>query len=222
MVNPQLKVETPRFIAELQARATMAPVAETAREEEDLALELRGLSVWYGSFQALRDVSLRIGPGEKIALEVVRHHRLLEAYLTSALGFSWDEVHAEADHLEHVISEDLEERIAAYLGNPAADPHGAPIPERDGSLPVRREVRLSDLEVGAEAVVVRVSDRDPELLRYLDRLGLRPPSRLRLLERGPFDGPLHIEAVDSGAIVPLSRRVTDEVFVLPESIVEGA
>jgi len=166
---------------------------------------------------------VRLTPkGRTAALEVVRHHRLLEAYLTSALGFSWDEVHAEADHLEHVISEDLEERIAAYLGNPAADPHGAPIPERDGSLPLRREVRLSDLEVGSEAVVVRVSDRDPDLLRYLDRLGLRPPSRLRLLERGPFDGPLHVEAVDSGAVVPLSRRVTDEVFVVPETTLEGA
>jgi DtxR family Mn-dependent transcriptional regulator len=166
---------------------------------------------------------VRLTPkGRTAALEVVRHHRLLEAYLTSALGFSWDEVHAEADHLEHVISEDLEERIAAYLGHPAADPHGAPIPERDGSLPVRREVRLSDLEVGAEAAVARVSDRDPELLRYLDRLGLRPSSRLRLLERGPFDGPLHVETVGSGTIIPLSRRVTDEIFVVPESIAEGA
>ena len=166
---------------------------------------------------------VRLTPkGRTAALEVVRHHRLLEAYLTSALGFSWDEVHAEADHLEHVISEDLEERIAAYLGNPAADPHGAPIPERDGSLPLRREVRLTDLEVGTEAVVARVSDRDPDLLRYLDRLGLRPPSRLRLLERGPFDGPLHVEAVDSGEVVPLSRRVTDEVFVVPETTLEGA
>jgi DtxR family Mn-dependent transcriptional regulator len=166
---------------------------------------------------------VRLTPkGRTAALEVVRHHRLLEAYLTSALGFSWDEVHAEADHLEHVISEDLEERIAAYLGHPAADPHGAPIPERDGSLPVRREVRLSDLAVGAEAAVARVTDRDPEMLRYLDRLGLRPLSRLRLLERGPFDGPLHVEAVGTGAIIPLSRRVTDEIFVVPESIAEGA
>jgi DtxR family Mn-dependent transcriptional regulator len=159
--------------------------------------------------------------GRAAALEVVRHHRLLEAYLTSALGFSWDEVHAEADHLEHVISEDLEERIAAYLGHPASDPHGAPIPQRDGSLPARHELRLSDLEVGTQAVVSRVSDREPELLRYLDQLGLRPHSRLRVLERGPFDGPLHVEAVDSGEIVPLSRRVTDEVFVVVKTVAEG-
>jgi DtxR family Mn-dependent transcriptional regulator len=166
---------------------------------------------------------VRLTPaGERAALEVVRHHRLLETYLTSALGFAWDEVHAEADHLEHVISEDLEERIAAYLGHPTADPHGAPIPQRDGSLPVRREVRLSDVEAGTEAVVLRVSDRDPELLRYLDRLGLRPPARLRVLERGPFDGPLQVETLPSGAVVPLSRRVTDEVYVVPESLLEGA
>jgi DtxR family Mn-dependent transcriptional regulator len=160
--------------------------------------------------------------GRAAALEVVRHHRLLEAYLTSALGFSWDEVHAEADHLEHVISEDLEDRIAAYLGNPTSDPHGAPIPHRDGTLPTRREVRLSELEAGAEAVIARVSDRDPELLRYLDQLGLTPSARLRLEERGPFDGPLHIEIVGSGARVALSRRVTDEVFVVPDTILEGA
>jgi DtxR family Mn-dependent transcriptional regulator len=166
---------------------------------------------------------VRLTPsGERAALEVVRHHRLLETYLTSALGFAWDEVHAEADHLEHVISEDLEERIAAYLGHPTADPHGAPIPRRDGSLPLRQEVRLSDVEAGTEAVVLRVSDRDPELLRYLDRLGLRPPARLRVLERGPFDGPLHVEIILSGAVVPLSRRVTDEVYVVPESLLEGA
>jgi DtxR family Mn-dependent transcriptional regulator len=166
---------------------------------------------------------VRLTPkGRTAALEVVRHHRLLEAYLTSALGFSWDEVHAEADHLEHVISEDLEERIAAYLGNPAADPHGAPIPQRDGSLPVRREARLSELAVGAQAIVARVPDRDPELLRYLERLGLTPSARLRLEERGPFDGPLHVEVVGSGIRAALSRGVSDEIFVFPDTILEGA
>ena len=185
---------------------------------------LKKLAVGPGPLVAYtRYRGVRLTPeGQEAALEVVRHHRLLETYLTSALGFSWDEVHAEADHLEHVISEDLEERIAAYLGHPDADPHGAPIPQRDGSLPVRRETRLSDLEAGTEAVVSRVSDRDPELLRYLDRLGLRPPGRLRILERGPFDGPMHVEIADTGVVVPLSRRVTDEVFVVAESVVEGA
>jgi DtxR family Mn-dependent transcriptional regulator len=165
---------------------------------------------------------VRLTPkGREAALEVIRHHRLLETYLTSALGFSWDEVHAEADHLEHVISEDLEDRIAAYLGHPDSDPHGAPIPQRDGSLPARREVRLTDLEPGSLASVSRVSDRDPELLRYLDRLGLRPAGRLRVIERGPFDGPMHVEVVGSGEVVALGRRVSDELFVVPEPVVEG-
>jgi len=166
---------------------------------------------------------VRLTPrGRAAALEVVRHHRLLEAYLTSALGFSWDQVHAEADHLEHVISEDLEERIADYLGHPTADPHGAPIPRRDGSLPARREVRLSDLEVGAEGVIARVSDRDPELLRYLARLGLRLQTRVRLTERGPFDGPLHVEIVATGGSFALTRRVTDEIYLAVEPVPQGA
>jgi DtxR family Mn-dependent transcriptional regulator len=173
--------------------------------------------------QYVRYRGVRLTPaGEKAALEVVRHHRLLETYLASALGYAWDEVHDEADHLEHVISEDLEDRIADFLGHPAADPHGAPIPRRDGSVPARHELRLTEVEPGGEVVVSSVSDRDPELLRYLDRLGLRPPARLRVLERGPFDGPLHVEAVASGAVVPLSRRVTDEIFVVLESQLEGA
>jgi DtxR family Mn-dependent transcriptional regulator len=148
----------------------------------------------------------------------VRHHRLLETYLTTALGYSWDEVHTEADHLEHVISEDFEERIAAFLGQPQSDPHGAPIPRRDGSLPARREIRLTDLAVGQEGAISRVSDRDPELLRYLDRLGLRPPQRLKVLERGPFDGPLQIQSSASPSVIALSRRVTDDVYVVVVSV----
>ena len=162
---------------------------------------------------------VRLTPkAEKAALEVIRHHRLLETYLTAALGYSWDQVHTEADHLEHVISEDFEERIAAFLGHPQSDPHGAPIPQRDGSLPARREIRLTDLAVGQEGAISRVSDRDPELLRYLDRLGLRPPQRLRVLERGPFDGPLHIQSSTSPSVIALSRRVTDDVYVVVLSV----
>lgn len=155
-------------------------------------------------------------PGEKAALEVVRHHRLLEAYLTTALGYSWDEVHLEAEALEHVISEDFEDRIADFLGHPETDPHGAPIPNRDGSVPPRREVRLTDLPVGRAAAVSRVPDRDPELLRYLDRLGLRPSQRVRKLSQEPFDGPLQIQAEENETIVALGRRVAEDVFVVEE------
>jgi DtxR family transcriptional regulator, Mn-dependent transcriptional regulator len=130
--------------------------------------------------------------GERIALEVMRHHRLLERYLVEALGFSWDEVHEEADRLEHHISEAMEARLAAVLGNPTVDPHGDPIPGVDGSIPHVPEGRLLDLPPGGQAVVCRVADQDPERLRYLDRLGIRPGATVLLLEALPFDGPLRI------------------------------
>jgi DtxR family Mn-dependent transcriptional regulator len=152
--------------------------------------------------------------GRKVALEVIRHHRLVESYLVAALGYGWDEVHGEADHLEHVISEELEDRIAAYLGDPQADPHGAPIPPRDGNLPRLQDRRLSEVGVGQRARITRVADRDPELLRYLDRLGLRPQRRLRVTGQSPFDGPLYVQADGAEEIHPLSRRVTDEIYVL--------
>ena len=155
--------------------------------------------------------------GRKVALEVIRHHRLVESYLVAALGYGWDEVHPEADHLEHVISEALEERIATYLGNPQADPHGAPIPPRDGSIPPSQDRRLSDVGVDQVVQITRVADRDPELLRYLDRLGMRPHRRVRITGRSPFDGPLHVQPDGRDEVYALSRRITDDVFVLVES-----
>lgn len=157
---------------------------------------------------------VRLTPrGRKVALEIIRHHRLLETYLSQALGYGWDEVHQEADRLEHVISEELEERIARFLGHPRVDPHGHPIPARDGSLPEKRELRLTDLEVGRRARVSRVSDRDPDLLRYLDRLGLRLNAPVEVVDRGPFEGPLHVRLLERDEVHALSRQVTDQVFV---------
>lgn len=112
--------------------------------------------------------------GEQVALEVLRHHRLLELYLVEQLGMSWEEVHAEADRLEHVISEGLEDRIAAALGQPERDPHGDPIPARDGTLPSDPWQRLTDVTAGTAVEILRVSDRDPRLLQYLAERGLRP------------------------------------------------
>lgn len=131
--------------------------------------------------------------GEQIALEMVRHHRLLELYLVEALGMSWDEVHDEAEVLEHVISETLEERIATFLGNPQFDPHGAPIPARDGTLPKRDSQPLTLLDVGCRALVVEVDDRDAERLRYLAGLGITPGTAIVLLARAPFEGPLTLQ-----------------------------
>jgi DtxR family Mn-dependent transcriptional regulator len=127
--------------------------------------------------------------GEKMALEVIRHHRLLELYLAEALGVPWDQVHDEAEKLEHAISEDLEDRIAAALGDPAFDPHGAPIPARDGTIERIEAVPLSEVGAGSRVVVVEVEDRDPELLRYLGELDLFPGTAVEVVRVDPY-GPL--------------------------------
>jgi DtxR family Mn-dependent transcriptional regulator len=141
------------------------------------------------------------GTGERIALEVVRHHRLLERYLVEALGYGWDEVHDEAERLEHHISEALEARMAAALGDPTVDPHGDPIPHLDGSVAGADTRKLVDLAPGDVAVVRRVSDQDPERLRYLEQLGLRPGANVRLLEALPFDGPLRLEIAGTEQVI---------------------
>src|SRR6058998_3845676 len=127
--------------------------------------------------------------GLKVALEVLRHHRLLERYLAEELGVPWDRVHDEAEVLEHVLSEELEELIAAKLGNPTHDPHGDPIPSRDLTIDEPDTARLHDVEPGAGGTFVRISDSDPEMLRYLDARGIRPGDRFEVVERQPFDGP---------------------------------
>jgi|SRR5215211_86702 len=131
--------------------------------------------------------------GERVALEVMRHHRLLEAYLAEALGMPWDRVHEEAEVLEHYISEELEERIAIALGDPSRDPHGDPIPDRELSLDTERGVALVALEPGAEGVFSRVSDSDPEMLRYLAECSIHPGSRLRVVRVQPFGGPVFVD-----------------------------
>jgi hypothetical protein len=126
--------------------------------------------------------------GQQVALEVIRHHRLLELYLVDVLGFPWDEAHAEAECLEHYVSEKMEARIAAALGDPTRDPHGDPIPSQDGAVAERRDKRLLDLEPGEGGIIVRVSDRDLEQLRYLGGLGLYPSVTVVVLEKVPFEG----------------------------------
>ena len=130
--------------------------------------------------------------GERVALEVMRHHRLLELYLAEHLGVPWDRVHEEAEALEHVISEDLEARIAAKLGHPTHDPHGDPIPSVDLVIDEGQTRSLADLEVGDRGRFVRVSDADPEMLRYLDGRGIALGDRLEIVERQPFGGPLTV------------------------------
>jgi DtxR family Mn-dependent transcriptional regulator len=149
--------------------------------------------------------------GEKVALEVIRHHRLLELYLHEALGYGWDEVHSEAERLEHVLSEAMEEKIDAFLGRPVLDPHGDPIPSREGVVARPADTRLTDLPDGRAAVVARVQNNDPELLRYLGRLGLYPGAAVSIVSREPFAGPLFVRVGETEHAI--GRGVGDSVFV---------
>jgi DtxR family Mn-dependent transcriptional regulator len=149
--------------------------------------------------------------GERIALEVVRHHRLIELFLVQALGFSWDEVHDEAERLEHHISEKLEARIAAVLGEPTFDPHGDPIPSLEGTLPADKGARLADLTVGEHGCISRVRDQQPERLRYLADLGLVPGAQLEVVASAPFDGPLSVRI--GAGVHPLDRRLAREIYI---------
>jgi DtxR family Mn-dependent transcriptional regulator len=128
--------------------------------------------------------------GRRVALEVLRHHRLLELYLAESLGVPWDRVHDEAEILEHVLSEELEELIAAKLGNPTHDPHGDPIPTAALEIEERPTQALAALPTGASGLFVRVSDSDPNMQRYLADLGITPGDRFEVVDRQPFGGPL--------------------------------
>jgi DtxR family Mn-dependent transcriptional regulator len=130
--------------------------------------------------------------GERKAMEVIRHHRLLELYLARELGYSWDKVHDEADKLEHVISEEFEDRLDALLGHPTVDPHGDPIPSKDGVITARTGRSLAQLEDGQSAHILRVNDQNSEKLCYLGQLGLYPETHVQMISRAPFGGPLRI------------------------------
>lgn len=150
--------------------------------------------------------------GQKIALEVIRHHRLVELYLIEALGFSWDEVHEQADLLEHVIGEKLEERIAAALNYPDFDPHGDPIPAKDGTVTLVDSFPLSEAEAGTQVRVARIpNDANGELLRYLGKLGLVPGTSLELVKVAPFAGPLTVKIGAETKVI--GRRVAEAVLV---------
>jgi DtxR family transcriptional regulator, Mn-dependent transcriptional regulator len=149
--------------------------------------------------------------GERLALEVIRHHRLLELFLAEVLEMPWDRVHEEAEVLEHHISEDLEELIAAKLGEPARDPHGDPIPSRELALGDDDTVALSEMEPGQSGVFARVSDRDASMLRYLAERGIQPGARLRVGEREPFGGPLTVEI--GGEAHPLGAELAERIRV---------
>ncbi len=139
--------------------------------------------------------------GRLAALQLIRRHRIIESYLVQRLGFGWEHVHEEAERLEHAASNELIARMAESIGNPTEDPHGAPIPAADGTIDEIHLESLADVAVGSEATVMRMSDRDPEFLLYLDALGIRPGARVRVLAREPFDGPLTIQVGGASQII---------------------
>jgi DtxR family Mn-dependent transcriptional regulator len=151
--------------------------------------------------------------GTARALEVLRHHRLLERFLHDFLDYSWDEVHDEAERLEHFISERLEDRIAAKLGDPETDPHGHPIPERNGALPARKEILLSGWACGVPAVISSVSDRDPAALREMTRLGLTPGVPV-IVEAGTRGASLRVRIGDRVDSVRLSQALAGGISVV--------
>lgn len=150
--------------------------------------------------------------GLKIALEVLRHHRLLELYLKEVMGYSWEELHEEAERLEHHISETFEDKIDELLGYPTRDPHGHPIPSRSGDAEEIATERLADLEAGAQAVVCHLADDDPALLDHLEARGLMPDASVEVVEAEAFEGPLTVRVEDGDAQV-VGRIVAKSVFV---------
>jgi DtxR family Mn-dependent transcriptional regulator len=153
--------------------------------------------------------------GRTAALRTLRRHRILECYLTEVLGYAWDRVHDEAERLEHAASEELIERMAGALGDPVHDPHGAPIPTRDGRVEEAMLRSLAEITAGERVRVRQVQDDDAERLRYLAELGIRPGALVRILDRAPFDGPITVwvDAAGGGATRAIGVSLAAEVHV---------
>ncbi|GAC1514695.1 MAG: metal-dependent transcriptional regulator [Gemmatimonadaceae bacterium] len=134
------------------------------------------------------------GAGRRAALRTLRRHRIIEAYLARALAYPWDRVHAEAERLEHAASDELVDRMAEAIGEPTVDPHGAPIPTREGSVDERRFIPLAELPAGQQARVARVDDEDADRLRYLAELGMTPGVTVEIVSQAPFEGPITLRA----------------------------
>jgi len=153
--------------------------------------------------------------GKKVALEILRHHRLLELYLKEVMGYSWDEVHDEAEKLEHHISEQFEDRIAELLNHPTHDPHGDPIPTKDGVMPKKATLALNEAEINTLYMVGRVRDQNPELLRYLEQQGVLPGVELTIIEKAPFDGPINLKI--DGELISLGFTIAQNIFLIRPS-----
>ena len=152
------------------------------------------------------------GPGRQLALHVLRRHRLIELFLVQVLKVDWSEVHAEADRLEHAVSDSLVERMDEMLGRPAVDPHGDPIPTAALEVPAAGSETLSDLALGRRARVARVADQEADFLRLVERLGLRPGARVKIVARDDAADTIEVE-LDRGAVARLGLRAAGKIYV---------
>jgi len=198
----------------LQGEGTV-PTTEIARQLNVSGASVTGMLkrlsaenfVDYNSYKGARLTK----KGEKIALDIIRLHRLLELYLKEMLGFTLDKVHEEACRLEHYISEEFGDKIAALLGDPKYDPHGHPIPTKEGKVPHRNEKAMSDADINTEYVISRISDYDPKFLGYLEEMELVPNKNIRVLAKAPFNGPLTVYHNGENKII--GQELARNIFV---------
>ena len=169
----------------------------------------------YVTYQKHQGVQLTKA-GRLAALKIIRRHRLIEHYLVEALGYTWDEVHEEAEILEHAMSPLLESRIDAALGYPEFDPHGDPIPDADLVVPEVAQIPLNQLDIGASATVLRVPNEDPQVLRYLGKCGIRPGARVTVLARTPYDQTMRILIIESGEEVTIGPKLGEQITLSVE------
>jgi DtxR family Mn-dependent transcriptional regulator len=153
--------------------------------------------------------------GTREALRIIRRHRILETYLYVQLGYSWDDVHAEAERLEHAASEALIDRMSAVLEHPTHDPHGAPIPTRSGEIEASDFATLDEMRPGATVQIRAVQDEDPERLRYMEALGLTPGAQVTVVDQAPYDGPLTVAVTDSSGTEVIGSDLAGKIFVAP-------
>ncbi len=183
-----------KVIYEIEQGGAPAATTDIAQQLNIAAASVSGMLLRLARLGLVRVERYRgarlTAPGRLVALQLLRRHRIIESFLVTKLGYGWDDVHEEAERLEHAASAELIDRMADALGNPTEDPHGAPIPTAAGRVDERRLSTIADLAVGARARVVRMSDRDPEFLRYLGKRAILPGALVRVTAREPFDGPI--------------------------------
>ena len=210
-----------KAIYELEREAGMAATTDLASQ-----LQLAPASIT-GMIRRLAEQGLLIhepykgvrltARGRSGALRILRRHRVIESYLVQALGYRWDEVHDEAERLEHAASDEMVNRMAAAIGQPRVDPHGAPIPSREGAVDEANYRSLDEVEAGAWVEVMRVADEDPGLLRHLADLQLRPGCVLRVIKREPFGGPLTLQVERSARRRLVGPALAERLLVRPKA-----